>query len=76
MSKLDQIQTAIGAKDEQLRREKGMAPWLAQTIEVLQIGFGIALFGLSGTGALGIALKALGVGLALAALGTSIGRWR
>lgn len=76
MSKLDLLTTAVDGADEELRRKHGMAPWLAQGIDILQIVIGIAVFSLSGMEPVGIALKGLGVGLTLAAIGTTIGRWR
>lgn len=76
MSKLDLLTTAVDGADEELRRKHGLSTWLAQGIDGLQIVIGIAVFGLSGTEAVGIALKVLAVALVLGALGTSIGRWR
>jgi len=76
MSKLDLLTTAVDGADEELRRKHGMPTWLAQGIDVLQVAIGIAAFGLSGTDAVGIALKVLAVALILGALGTSLGRWR
>lgn len=76
MSKLDLLTTAVDGADEELRRKYGMDTWLAQGIDALQLMFGIAIFALSGMDALGIAGKVVGVALVLAAVGTTIGRWR
>jgi len=76
MSKLDLLTTAVDGADEELRRKYGMDTMLAQTIDALQIVFGIAIYALSGTEAVGIALKVLAVALVLAGVGTTIGRWR
>lgn len=76
MSKLDLLTTAVDGADEELRQKYGMQTWLAQGIDALQLSFGIAIFALSGMEPLGIALKVLGVALVLAAVGTTVGRWR
>jgi hypothetical protein len=76
MSKLDLLTTAVEGADNELRRKYGMDTMLAQGIDALQLAFGIALYALSGTDTLGIAFKVLAVALVLAALGTTVGRWR